>query len=220
LATAGLLATGLLYAAAAALHLDLLVLDGGVLLAMTTTTLSLLGHACLLGTVLAYARHVYLDALGKLPQRTAKRPRRKGKRRRASSGQEDSNDSQDSDEETDAESPASRSGRRRAKRTRRARVDAQHGSGPAASDRRSQASTEDSTDQHADAASEGARAGKAKTTRRRRDTSSDDARPTDQPNSEAAVADSLEEVDTSNLSKAERRRLRKLRRRQNKAQAG
>jgi hypothetical protein len=72
--TVGILA-GVCYALAASLHLGWPPLDGDVLEAMLHSSLVLLGHGGVLLSVMLYARHVLLDAQGRIPPRP-KRARR------------------------------------------------------------------------------------------------------------------------------------------------
>ncbi|MCA9208109.1 MAG: hypothetical protein KDA55_07115 [Planctomycetales bacterium] len=63
------------YASAGALRAGAISLDLPFLDALVGSTATLLGHVALLGSLVLYCRHVYLDAHGLLPERAARAPR-------------------------------------------------------------------------------------------------------------------------------------------------
>lgn len=63
------------YASAGALRIGAISLGLPFLDALVGSTATLLGHVSLLGSLVLYCRHVYLDAHGMLPERAARAPR-------------------------------------------------------------------------------------------------------------------------------------------------
>jgi hypothetical protein len=201
LATFSLLATGVCYALAACVWLSVIPLDGGTLQKMLGSSLSLLAAACLLGTVVVYARYVYLDAQGKLncgKPRSAGRGTRKSRTKR--------------DDSTSA-SRASRSERAgiSSRRGRRERVDEGH-AGQSTARRRKSGKGEErpETDDREAVTADAAPAAQEK----REAAASRDASQERRAASGDGEGTSSDDGDTAGLSKAERRKLRKQRRRQ------
>jgi hypothetical protein len=75
-----LLLAGALYLCSAALELEMLSAPASMIEGVIESTVTMLGHLSLLAAVACYARHVYLDATGRLKVHID--PDRKGKARR------------------------------------------------------------------------------------------------------------------------------------------
>ncbi len=200
LAMLSLLAAGLLYALAACVTFSVIRLDGGTLQRMLGSSLTLVAHASVLGAVVLYARYVYLDAQGKLVART---PR--GTRRKARQG--------GSQRDRSAKSPDAGAAAKDAsggKRGRRQRVDAGH-SAESSTNRRKSGKRDEAAESEPptkEAVDDARRPSMSRPSSKDQGTAkSADEEP------QADEADG-EEPETAGLSKAERRRLRKLRRRQ------